>query len=359
MISFVSNASKFGITIQADVHGVNEVSAFSLSRTMLRVVRVVTPLQLSVVKLVASYSGGDLVEIGGLYTDPVGVLELPLRNLVNRGLDNGDTRFNLTVYMREVNSSAYFDTLAISVYLFKGISYLEMLAPAKKNFDEHSAGHQPYIIVPPVVMYNPTATNAMSTAKGTIAESNVQEFDKDSAWSQGVSGIYSTITPTGTRNNQLEILNTAETLKYANLTIEKVWQLQKTDFCSDWVVVRWTSLTGAVRQHWFPIVAFINGIDKEISIVEAGNGYDVRKNAYKGVKCRITGLTPYDCWYYQDLLQASDAHAVVYSTLAIWSTEIANMETAVYAEGGMDTTPEGNSFYNFEFSLKLRHYDTF
>lgn len=358
MISFVAPNNKFGITLQADAYGVSSVAAFSLSRTMLRIVRTLSPLQMSIVKIGANYGGGGLVEIKGLYTDPVGVLELPLRNLVNKAIALGENSFNLTVSMRELNSSAYFDVLTITVNVFKGISYFEMLSPAKKNFDEHSAGHLPYIIVPPVIIYNPTATNAMPTAKGTIAESNIQNYDKDSVWSQGEC-IYSTITPTGARNNQLEITNTAETLKYANLTIEKVWQLQKTDFCSDWVVVRWTSLTGAVRQHWFPIVAFINGIDKEISIVEAGNGYDVRKNAYKGVKCRITGLTPYDCWYYQDLLQASDAHAVVYSTLAIWSTEIANMETAVYAEGGMDTTPEGNSFYNFEFSLKLRHYDTF
>jgi hypothetical protein len=104
-----------------------------------------------------------------------------------------------------------------------------------------------------------------------------------------------------------------------------------------------------VRQNYFPIVGYINEADEEISIIEAGNGYDIRKNVVKGVVCRLEGLTPYSCWYYQDLIMASDAHAVIKQTEVVFSDEMESMETACHVSGGMGTSPGGTGFFDFEF----------
>ena len=113
-----------------------------------------------------------------------------------------------------------------------------------------------------------------------------------------------------------------------------------------------------MRQHYFPVVSYINGVDEAVSLVSAGNGYKVRKDWRKGCRCRITGLTAYGFWYYMDILRASDLHAVILQTFSMFSTEIASDETAAYCEATEMEVPQGNGFYNFEFNLKLRHYDT-
>ena len=125
--------------------------------------------------------------------------------------------------------------------------------------------------------------------------------------------------------------------------------------CSDVVLCRWTSQTGAARQHYFPIVADIYNVDKAVSLVTEGDGYIVNKDWSKGVRCRLTGLTAYGYWYYMDMLRASDLHAIIQPTYSIFSTEIASEQTAAYAEGSMET-PQGPGFFAFEFTLKLRHY---
>ena len=136
----------------------------------------------------------------------------------------------------------------------------------------------------------------------------------------------------------------------------KQWHLEKPSECEDLVLIRWTSQTGAVRQHYFNVVSYIRGVDKTVSLVSAGDGYLVDKNQYNAVRCRITGLTPYGYWYYMDLLQASDAHAVIQPTFLSIDDEMASEQTAVFIEGDEAETPAGIGFFDFEFIVKLRHY---
>ena len=135
----------------------------------------------------------------------------------------------------------------------------------------------------------------------------------------------------------------------------KEWRVERPEQCADVVLCRWTSQTGAARQHYFPIVADIYSVDKAVSLVTEGDGYLVNKDWSKGVRCRLTGLTAYGYWYYMDMLRASDLHAIIQPTYSIFSTEIASEQTAAYAEGSMET-PQGPGFFAFEFTLKLRHY---
>ena len=327
-------------------------AAYTLSRSMLRIERLD---QQKVSVVIIRYAPLPSVNVS-YYTDPNGVLELPLKNFVNQNSAGGT--LDLDIYLTELDGTLV-DVYWAHIDVFTGISYGEMLAPRKKDTPVLWYEYRHDLILPPNVMILPNVSGQMMAP--VLVESNAHIIDGDVLWSEIVSGIGSIITPAGVRSNRLYLTAAAQELQLAtgkNHDIIKKWRIDKPDVCTDLVCIRWTSLTGCVREHYFPIIGYINSTDKEVSIIEAGNGYDVRKNAYKGIHCRLTGLTAYSCWYYQDLLQASDAHAIVNQTYATFATEIESMETACHVTGGMEETPQGNGFFNFDFIVKLRHYDT-
>lgn len=344
MITYTSTNSKFTATLQGEpVAGyVNVANVYSASRTMLRIKREDTQ-QVSVVNM--SYSGAWGSELPvNYYTDPDGVLEIPLRNIINAH----PTEILAAITMLETDGTTV-DALTVTLDVLQGLSYYDINAPRSKDADQFLAAFGS-VVMPPNVIINPDLLSGL-TAPGIIVESNLAYN-----WMQYASGVGTTVTPSGARSNQLVVAAGADTLQVSHDGKTKSYKLEKTDYCADLVCIRWTSQTGAVRQHFFPIVAFIKGSDKQVSILTSGDGYNVDKNTYEGVRCRLTGLTAYGYWYYMDLLQASDVHAIVKQTFSLWSTEIASEQTAAFVEANEMETPQGNGFFNFEFTLKLRHY---
>ena len=356
MVILPSDNSKFTATFQGDpgTGGVNAI-LYGLSRSMLRVKRE-DQQTMSLVVIYDSSVGFNCT----YYTDPEGVLEIPLKNVVNLGLDSSLTSLQLRLSMKELDGTAV-DQLWPNIDIVRGISYYDLNAPRNKDAEQFFAAYSNRFVLPPNVILNPQQLSGL-TAPGVIVESNFHEAPGTVTWEQGVGGSFTTVTPLGDRSNQLVIGNTANVLRVTQVnggqTYTKEWQLEKADYCSDIVCVRWTSMTGAVRQHFFPIVAHLRGDDKATSLVTPGDGYDVRKNATFCVRCRLTGLTSYGFWYYMDLAQASDVHAIILQTTANWATEIASAQTAAYVTDAPTETPTGNGFFNFDFTLKLRHYDT-
>lgn len=355
MIQFTSANSVFSCTLQGDTGSPNN-KLYTLSRSMLRIKRETSP-QVSLVTIVCA-DNTPVYFNNTYYTDPDGILEIPLKNIVNR-YHNLLQSFSMRIDFYNTDGTSADGSASVTFDTFYGISDMDVLSPRNKECDNITMAFQHYIVMPPNVMYNPSGATGIF-GQGLLVESNIHVYDKDVAWSYGSGGVFSTITPTGARNNQL-VVPASEILRYADLTEQKDYKMEGGDYCTTWAVVRWTSLTGCVRQHYFPVVSFINGVDQQTAIVSSGNGYDVRKNVYKGVRCRITGLTSYGCWYYQDLLQASDAHALVQMPAGsgTFAYKIGLMENAVSVEGGLDETPQGNGAYTFEFTLKLKHYDSF
>lgn len=353
MITFSSTNNKFTATIQGDAStlGPTIVNVYSLSKTMLRIRRY-DLTKVSVFAIAFSGLWGS-IPVTNYYSGPDGVVEIPLRNIVNQHIDN---EFLVTVTMYEVGGNTAVDGLSFTMDSFHGISYFDMIPPRVKDSDVFSASHGLRYILPPNVIINPSAF--LGQTPGVIVESNFHASDVNLVWSQIASGISSTITPTGYRDNQIEVDASADTLQLTDGSKTKAWKLEKPSTCADLIAIRWTSLTGAVRQHFFPVTAFIDGNDKTVSLVSSGDGYEITRNAYKGVRCKIDGLTTYGYWYYMDLIQASDAHAIMMPSGSLWSTEMANAQTACYIEGNDMETPQGVGFYSFEFTVKLRHYDT-
>lgn len=350
MVTENSTNSKFKVTFQGDSGSGGHWNGFAASKSMLRVERL-DAQQLSVVTILAQPNPNKLVKY---FTDPDGVLELPLRNILAANLSVTPPTMELDVAMTEVNGNAV-DTFGKYIDVLPGLSWNDALAPRKKEADQLYWAKEHYVILPPNVILNPDRF-AGAASPGIIVESNYKAIDANTAWTAGIGGVFSALTPGGKRTSELTIPYAADTLRITVSPDVKDWPLNKADDCTNLVVCRWTSQTGAVRQHFFPIVGFTKGTEATYSVVEAGNGYDVRKDWYDGIRCRLTGLTVYGYWYYMDILRASDLHAIVQPTFSSFTDEIASMETAAFCEAQEMETPQGNGFYNFEFTLKLRHY---
>lgn len=347
MITAPSTNSKFTVTFQGDAGSGGHWNAYTASRSMLRIHRE-DQQTMSVVEITYSPLPNKTLYY---YTDPKGDLEIPLQDFVR--LNEAGGSLALAIYMKELNGTLV-DNLLPTLDIFNGISYYDLWAPRGKDENFGVTSLLQYVVMPPNVIINPEGTND----QGVIVESNYHTVAATATWAYLDSGVSTAITPSGTRSNQIVVPKAADTLRLTNSGDTKEWKLIKPGLCADYVVCRWTSQTGAVRQHYFPIVSYINGVDEAVSLVSAGNGYKVSKDWYKGCRCRLTGLTAYGFWYYMDIARASDLHAIILKTYSIFSTEIASAETAAYCEASNLETPQGNGFYNFEFTLKLRHYDS-
>ena len=352
------------MTLQADFKAANECYVYTLSRDMLRVKRENTP-QLSLVHI--EFSSSSLgIEVKDYYTDANGALEIPLRNLVNKCYDNGDTSITIDVKMYDLDGTDVDGWVSVACYIMPGVSRYDRSVPLLPYPQDKIYVIEPFHeILPPTVMYMQTygGVNAADQLFSGIVVESTLAGDHNGAWSWGRAGTYTPITPTGKRQTTVVVNNRATSLRFASDDANYEWELKILSFfnCQDAVVVRWTSLTGSVRQHWFPVVGYINDTDREVSMLSAGDGYKVRKNATLGLRCRLTGLTAYDVWYYQDMLQASDVHAICrsrWANMPPFLTAIQSTLTACQIEGGMPQTPDGNGFFTFEFTIKMKHYDT-
>lgn len=360
MITIPSLNNAFSVTFQADYVDPATIAMYTLSKSSIKVVRY-TNAGLSVVKVHVTPNGGSTT-ITTYYTDPNGVLEIPLHNTINAIFADGIDSMVVSVFMYDTDGTSVDTSVYSDIDIIEGVSYLDIVAPLEKDIAGVAAAVAHDIITPPNVMFNPATLGGVASP-GIIVESNLNMGGVLQNWGSRAGGVVSGIVPNGARENQLNVPASADTLLLTDGNVGgsvlKTWKLEKTDSCADMVCVRWKSLTGAKRQHFFPIVARTTGADKAVSLLSPADGYDVDKNAFNGVTCRITGLTKYGYWYYADLFRSSDVHAIILPTHSIFETEISNAQTAVYVEPLTTETPQGNGFYNFEFSLKLRHYDTF
>lgn len=241
----------------------------------------------------------------------------------------------------------------LNVAVVEGIDYNDIIAPIGKDLGGAAGEYLYNIVAPPNIIINPT------NGQGVRIETNINGYE----WQDDEGDE---IELEGERKNTLVVTNYIPSITMYDTKTDKTirtWNLQQPVLgqCGgDLVCVRWTSQTGCVRQHYFHVTNLTKGVDGALSLVSDGDGYKVQKNVYNSFTARLEGLTAYSYWYYMDLLQASDAHAVIVLPFgSVFSEEIASDQTAVSVEGDSMTAPDGSGFFAFEVNIKYRHYDTF
>ena len=356
MIQYNSVHDNFKAIFQADSAGAVTMDMYARSKSMLTVERL-DQQKMTMFGIYYSSQEGITPTIW-YYSDLQGRLNLPLRNGVNFLLER--TNCAIAILMREVDDPTTIDELHRFVNPLHGISYNDMLAPRLKDAPQLYLEHAHYVILPPNVMLNPLQFSG-TYGQGIIVESNYANIDSDSQWASIVSGSPSIISVGGERGAEISVVAAAEALRLTagkNGEQVKEWKMERADDCTNLVCVQWTSQTGALRRHYFPVVGFIKGSDKQVCLLSDGDGYLVDKNNYNGVRCRLDGLTQYGYWYYMDLVQASDVHAVIQLSFVSLAAQLASEQSAVFVEDAEAETPQANGFHSFEFTLRLQPHGT-
>lgn len=356
MISYNSVYDNFKAIFQADSAGAVTMDMYARSKSMLTVERIDQQKMTMFGIYYSSLEG--ITPTVWYYSDPQGRLNLPLRNGVNFLLKR--TNCAIAILMREVDDPTTIDELHRFVNPLHGITYHDMFAPRLKDAEQLYWSHEHNVVLPPNVILNPLRFSG-AAGQGVIVESNYANIDTDSLWQTLMNGVPTIAAIGGERNAEIAVIATADTLKLtAGKDGEqvKVWTMERADDCTDIACVQWTSQTGALRRHYFPIVGYIKGSDKQVSLLSDGDGYLVDKNTFDAVRCRLDGLTRYGYWYYMDLLQASDVHAVVQLSFVSLVDQLASEQSAAYVEGTEIETPQPNGFHSFEFTLRLQHHGT-
>ena len=364
MFTKTSQNSYFSLVAQGDPAGaLNTYRFYGASDSFLAFTRLVSP-QLSYYGLVFTGTvGGVTTSLNApgdllFLSDAVGDLGIEFRNIVKRFCamtDDGSVRVNIDLYnAADTAPLPSKDTLEFFCITVPGISRYDISVPYDKDATDIPAAIRNYILPPNVIIAPPTGVDI-------VIESDVGEFSA-TTWKNLATNA--TISESGPRNN--EIVFTAsgvkpQGIKLEQLTKTKIYRFEDFATCGDAVLVRWKSLTGATRQHVFPVLSQMREWEGE-GLLGKGDGLPFEKNAVTGVQCRLCGLTRYGYWYYMDLLTSSEVHAVALA-VNLPSSDCNAMIVSPFSlctvEGGTPETPTGHGFFNFDFTLKMKHYDTF
>ena len=340
MVTIQSTSSKFSVTFDGDqIHGGVEILEYLKMRCTLKFVSSSRQEVIKVaIHMTGDDSGGNTITTDDVfyYTDPTGVLTISMRDWY-RWMKDKDVAWayvTVTSYTT-IDGSTVDDTAQPAVAFLEGISYYAVGAPKGKDVDDSDAMLST-VILPPNVIYNPT------WCADIIIESNYKTLYPTAIWSGSV---------TGTLHNQVGVKGNTRTLTLSDGgDVIRTWDLKDLPTCQDVLTVQWTSLTGAVRMHHFPIVGFIRGNGDKVELDAVHDGYEVMKANFTAVRCRITGLTQWGYYYYMDLIQASDAKAF------ISSYPVPEDLQPVFIEGESAETPSGPGFFNFEFVANLKQF---
>ena len=301
----------------------------------------------------------------GSYTPP-GSPSTPIRDTKYTSAPDGTLRVSLRKYLAmagpggtvtltvQAEMEGMEDTLTMTLHAVPGVSYQDISIP-RDNEMVHVTGNR-HAVVPPNVMLVSEDFPAI-IAETSLANVAIPSGDLPLGVWQGYQPGYSpvTLSPSGERNNSLEISTKYTRLTYSDGGLVHSWDLQQPDVCTDIVLLRWTSQTGAVRQHVFIADVLEASVDGAAILLSLGDGFRVAKNVSNGIKVRIDGLTPLGWWYYADMLLASDLHAM----LPGQTGDIGSEFYAAFCTEEQAAMPAGNGFVSFGATIKMKHYDSF
>lgn len=304
----------------------------------------------SVIDIRSSEAGVCLYRVTSNVTSTIEYLSDTNGNLtvsMSKWLAAAGTASGMTVIIHKLNADGTSsDYLQLFIFVLEGISYVDAMIPAAKEMDGINDGYSRTLIAPPNKMY--------TTAVAAV----VVETNYSGTWTEFGTFGSDVVTPGGSRSNMLELTEGVRLLEYVDtFGNKKSYRFDTFGLCEDVAIIRWKSMTGAWRQHAFPVVSTTKAVDEAVSMVTDGDGYKVKKSVSNAFGIRIEGLTPYGYWYYADLLQSDDVHAVIQPTTDI-DDELASEISRAFVEGSSMTAQPSVGFVTFSATIKFKHYGT-
>lgn len=125
------------------------------------------------------------------------------------------------------------------------------------------------------------------------------------------------------------------------------FHLIDTDPCKRYATVRWFSATGRVRTHVFEVRDVEQSVGESVDLLTIDGSYNRAKGRVDGFKLYLDNLTPYDCWYYGDIVTSTRVEVsldgVTFDQVDITTKSV--------------TIPNGGSTNKLEVNVNWRKYD--
>lgn len=131
------------------------------------------------------------------------------------------------------------------------------------------------------------------------------------------------------------------------LRVAAKFHLIDTDPCKRYATVRWFSATGRVRTHVFEVRDVEQSVGESVDLLTIDGSYNRAKGRVDGFKLYLDNLTPYDCWYYGDIVTSTRVEVsldgVTFDQVDVTTKSV--------------TIPNGGSTNKLEVNVNWRKYD--
>lgn len=271
-------------------------------------------------------------DLNGSFANPIATYH-PYNDILD--IDMSDyirTYRNVTkIYLSETNDPGD--------YIEYNVSILGLINPEGVIIPSH-AGNM--IIVPPYKMIAP-----IGSALGRVAF-ELRTYPND-AWT--ISEFDSANELIGGGTAQVPSLKLdADTKSFVlSMTGDSIARTLSDMICDNqYAMVRWTSFTGAQRNHIFEVRKSTIASDDGYSLLDIYNEYRDIKGKEDGFTLHLEGLNAYDIWYYSDIITSS---------LVEVSLDGVNW-TKIQVTTNNITIPDGNGTRGkLDITIKYKRYD--
>lgn len=117
-----------------------------------------------------------------------------------------------------------------------------------------------------------------------------------------------------------------------------------------YALVRWVSFTGHTRQHVFELVKPKTAVSNAYELQPIDNEFVEIKGRMDGFTLKLDNLSPYDMWYYSDVLTSSKVEVSLDHGATFDRVQVTNKDITLMTDGNMSNGV-------IEFNVNWRKYD--
>ena len=118
-----------------------------------------------------------------------------------------------------------------------------------------------------------------------------------------------------------------------------------------YAMVQWVSAVGLIKRHTFEVRDVETSVSDSVSLQNNFGGFCELKGTRKGLRLHLSQLTPYDYWYYSDIVTSSDVRVAVSESDADFGED-----TRVKVVTSSVTIPNGASISDFDVDVIIKDY---
>lgn len=129
-----------------------------------------------------------------------------------------------------------------------------------------------------------------------------------------------------------------------------VFPIQEQECEAMYALVRWVSFTGGTKQHVFELTKPKTSVSDAYSLEPIDNEFVEIKGRMDGFTLKLDNLSPYDIWYYSDVLTSSKVEVSFDHGTTFDRVQVTNKDMTLLTDGSMSNGV-------IEFDVNWKRYD--